>query len=269
MHKNEEYGSQAELVVIKLGLLDSIASVKIADAFFELELNFHRGNHLETHQCLKQHLGTNESTGMFYQLLSDNGNGSLQKIFKFTPLSYIRDWVKTSNHALHLITGVKITAQLIAFSWDLLKDVYFLIIYNQFFPISRSPFESFGFQTFFILLLSIIIPNVLNIFTLIVESSHTLPVKGKLLLVLLVFVSPSVIGYAIIKIQMAKEKLTRTISNFKIDENSEILTERLSRLQQKINQLGSLVIRLRTSEAIFESSIQAIILLIAISINFR
>ena len=257
------------MVVIKLGLLDSIASVKIADAFFELELNFHRGNHLETHQCLKHHLGTNEHTGMFYQLLSENGDGIMQKMFKLTPLSYICDWVKTSNFALLLITSVKISAQIIAFSWDLLKDVYFLIIYNQFFPISRNSFESFGFQTFFILLLSIIIPNVLNIITLMVESSDSLPAKGKLLLVLFVFVSPSVIGYAIHKIQTVKAKLKRAISSFKFDENPEILTDWLSRLQQKINQLGSLVIHLRTNEAIFESSIQAIVLLIAIGINFR
>jgi len=246
-------------------------SVEIAKLFYKLELNFHRGNHVDTNACLKQQLGTNENTCNFFHLLKVNRckNGIAVKIFNIKIIKYMFGIVKNSNLFFLIKTSFKIIAQLILYSWDLIKDVYFLIIYAQFFPILRNPFESFGFQMFFILLLSILIPNVLNIATIIVGNSEHLPSKGKLILVLFPFVSQSAIGYAINKMQMVIEKLRRQYSNLKIEKNCNILIDYHITLQHEAYKLSKLLLKLRTNEGIFESSVQAIILIFAIAINLR
>ena len=45
--------------------IDVMKSIDIAETFYHHELNFHRGNHLETHKCLKQNLGTMKTQTAF------------------------------------------------------------------------------------------------------------------------------------------------------------------------------------------------------------
>ena len=212
--------------------IDVMKSIDIAETFYHHELNFHRGNHLETHKCLKQNLGTNENTNSFYQLLSksQSRHWTIRKTLKNSKFNYIFEFWENSILVLFLQTAFKITVQLIVYSWDLMKDIYFLILYNQFFPISRNAFDSFGFQTFFILLLSILIPNVLNFLIILSENSLTLSGKEKLVLILSVFVSQSVIGFAINKIHMLKEKLQMKLH---VNAHSAVYSNSNSRTDNK------------------------------------
>ncbi len=152
---------------------------------------------------------------------------------------------------------LKIALHLGVYSWDLIKDVYFLVAYTKFFPISMNPFNSFSFQIFLILLLSILVPVLLNIVVILTEKTAKLTQKGKLILGTFSLVSQPVISYAKGRLQMQKEKKTGD------------WTKPISKLDENLHYLDKLLARLRTNEGIFESSIQSLVLLIAIALTLR
>jgi len=250
---------------------DTYEAMETAKIIFELELQFHEGHEKETHQCLKQHIGTNENMQAFYSLITSSENfGRLKKkILHHGFVETILAFYKSSNFALNCQNILKIILQLILYSWDLIKDVYFLIVYAQFFPVSRNDFDTFGFQIFFILLLSILVPIALNLFVLLLESPAHLTLKGKIFLVSFSFVSQPAIGYVINRIKFAKEKILKRYRKLSLHEHSENLVETISKLEQQSQRLAKLKSKLRLNEGIFESSIQALILLLVIAIHFR
>jgi len=250
---------------------DANEATETAKMIFKLELQRHKGDEKETHQCLKHHLGTNENTQAFYSLLSTSQyfEWLKKKIMHQKLFERILTFYKSSEFALNCQNILRIILQLILYSWDLIKDVYFLIVYTQFFPVSRNDFNTFGFQIFFLLLLSILVPIVLNLFVLLLESPAHLTLKGKLILVSFSYVSQPAIGYAINRIQLTKGKILKRYRKWSLHEHSENLVETISKLEQQSQQLAKLQSKLRLNEGIFESSIQAIILLIVITIHFR
>ena len=250
---------------------DAKEAMKAARIIFNLELHFHKGNKKETHQCLKQHLGTNENTQAFYSLLSTKEYfGWLKKkIMQITFFERLLAFYQNSDFVLKCKNMVKIILHLILYSWDLIKDIYFLIVYAGFFPVSRNDFNTFGFQIFFILMLSILVPIVLNLFVLLLESPAHLTLKGKLILVSFSVVSQSAIGYVIGRVRISKEKILKHYGKWSLHEHSEKLVETISRLEHQSQRLAKLQSKLRSNEGIFESSIQALILLTAIAIHFR
>jgi hypothetical protein len=152
---------------------------------------------------------------------------------------------------------LKIAIQLVFYSWDLIKDIYFLVAYTKFFPISRNPFNSFSFQIFLILLLSILVPVLLNIMVILTEKTAKLTHKGKIILGTFSMLSQPIIAYAKGRLQMLKEK------------RPGYWTKPISSLDENLHYLDKLLARLRTNEGIFESSIQAVVLLIAIAFTLR
>jgi hypothetical protein len=229
------------------GIDNSLAATETAKLLFQLELNYHKGDAKLTHECIKNQLGTNEKSEEFYALVEPS---TLIELLQ----NYInRKWSFANKTFFSLIKNIlKIVIHLILYSWDFIKDVYFLIAYTKVFPVSRNPFNSFGFQIFLVLLMSIIIPNALN---LIVILTTKLSLKVKLILGSLSMLSQPIIAYSQNRLQIQRERET----------NKNTLEE----MAESISKLDKLQSRLRTNESIFESSIQAIVLLIAIALNFR
>jgi hypothetical protein len=100
--------------------------------------------------------------------------------------------------------------------------------------------------------MSILIPYALN---LIVILTAKLSLKGKVILGSCSMLSQPIIAYTHNRLQIQRERET----------NKNTLEE----MAESISKLDKLQSRLRTNESIFESSIQAIVLLIAIALNFR
>jgi len=188
---------------------------------------------------------------------------------KLKVLKYITNNSKRSLVIPTFKTVFTIFLQIIVYSWDLIKDIYFLVVYAQFFPISRNSFTSFGFQTFLILLLSILIPNLINIIVLLTEKTSSMNMNEKIFLTLFVFVSQSMIGYAINRIHLMKEKLHRLYSNHNFDDLKTIAADQWKKLEDDISKLLIIQSRLRLTEGTFESSIQATVLILVIAIDFR
>jgi hypothetical protein len=193
-------------------------------------------------------VGTNEKSEEFYAALKTK-----KSFLKLLKHKINRKWSFVNRTNVSLFKNIlKIVIHLFVYSWDFIKDVYFLIAYTKFFPVSRNPVNSFGFQIFLVLLMSIIIPNVLN---LIIILTAKLSLKGKVILGSLSMLSQPIIAYCQNRLQIQRERET----------NKNTLEE----MAKSISKLDKLQSRLRTNESIFESSIQAIVLLIAIALNFR
>ncbi len=226
---------------------NTLAASETAKLLFQLELNYHKGDAKLTHECIKNQLGTNEKSAEFYAALEPRTLIDLLQ-------DYInRKWSFTNKIFFSFVKNfLKIVIHLILYSWDFIKDVYFLIAYTKFFPVSRNPFSSFGFQIFLVLLMSITIPNALN---LIVILTSKLSLKGKVILGSLSMLSQPIVAYCLNRLQIQRERET----------NKNTLEE----MAESICKLDKLQSRLRTNESIFESSIQAIVLLIAIALNSR
>jgi hypothetical protein len=226
---------------------NTLAASETAKLLFQLELSYHKGDARLTHECIKNQLGTNEKSAEFYAALQ--ANAVLEMLKDKTNRKYILGHKKIFSLFKNIL---KIVIHLILYSWDFIKDVYFLITYTKFFPVSRNPFSSFGFQIFLVLLMSLIIPNALN---LIVILTAKLSLKGKVILGSFSMLSQPIIAYSQNRLQIQRERET----------NKNTLEE----MAESISKLDKLQSRLRTNESIFESSIQAIVLLIAIALNFR
>jgi hypothetical protein len=224
---------------------NTLAASETAKLLFQIELNYHKGDAKLTHECIKNQLGTNEKSAEFYAALKANVFTLKDKINR----KYI--WGHKTIFSL-LKNILKIVIHLCAYSWDFVKDVYFLIAYTKFFPVSRNPFNSFGFQIFLVLIMSIVVPYFLN---LIVILSAKLSLKGKVILGSFSMLSQPIIAYCQNRLQIQRERET----------NKNTLEE----MTESISKLDKLQSQLRTNESIFESSIQAIVLLIAIALNFR
>ena len=230
------------------GIDNTLAASETAKLLFQLELNYHKGDARQTHECIKNQLGTNEKAAEFYAALKTKK--SFLKLLK----DKINRKLSFANRAyVSLFKNIlKIVIHLFVYSWDFIKDVYFLIAYTKFFPVSRNPFSTFGFQIFLVLLMSIIIPYALN---LIVILTAKLSLKGKLILGSFSMLSQPIIAYTNNRLQIQREKETNKHT--------------LEGMAESISKLDKLQSGLRTNESIFESSIQAIVLLIAIALNFR
>jgi hypothetical protein len=224
-----------------------MTATETAKLLFQLELSYHKGVAKQTHECIKNQLGTNENSEEFYAALQAN------EFLEMLKDKINRKWSFANRTYVSLFKNIlKIVAHLILYSWDFIKDVYFIIAYTKFFPVSRNPFISFGFQIFLVLLMSILIPYALN---LIVILTAKLSRKGKLILGSFSMLSQPIIAYSHNRLQIQRER-----------EANKNISEEMAKSISKLDKLQS---RLRTNENIFESSIQAIVLLIAIALNFR
>ena len=247
-----------------------------AKCIFNLELDFHGRNVGEAHACLKKQFGTNSSSQLFYQSLW------VRKPIQFSKLIFLK---KMLNHykqmaafqiAKFIFTSI---LHIIAYSWDLVKDLYFLAYYSHFGQISITNFGSFDSQVLIVLIISVTLPNVLNVLVLLRENLSAVPSKVRRFLMLVVFVSVSVTSYALNKIQYLngrKQKLSEeqypsaASRRDLLNSQSKRLTSKCqSRLQQKECQLRSLHAKLKINEGIFESSIQAIVLMITVAVSLR
>ena len=255
---------------------DVVQASGAAKTILNAELNFHGRNIGEVHSCLKKHLGTNSAYWLFNKCLRDR-----KPILEFAKLRFLHELMDNFKLTTTFSFGKFIfnsLIQIIVYSWDLVKDLYFLAYYSHFGQISISNFGSFDSQVLIVLIISITLPNLLNVVVLLKENLSTVPCKVRRLLVLIVFLSVSVTNYALNKIQYIKgrnqkslEKLTSSAKGrHSGDSQRESVPLTLeSKFQNQECQLTSLLAKLKINEGIFESSIQAIVLMITVAVSLR
>jgi hypothetical protein len=136
----------------------------------KIEREIHRGNMKNFHVCIKDILGTNHNTEMFYSL---NEELSLKEKLK----AYVRTFkhagtwtdfytnTEASVWINHCVLGI---FRIVLYYIDLIKDIFFVIVYVQYVPISTVHFFSFNNIIFVLLCIIIIVPLFANFVLLLV-----------------------------------------------------------------------------------------------------
>ena len=156
--------------------------------------------------------------------------------------------------------------QNVVYSWDLVKDIYLLSVYFLF--VDLSNFYYFDSQVVVILLMSICIPNLLNIILLLTEKIDSVPPIVRGVLIPIVFLSVAVTNYALNKIQFVKES-RQWLWKEPQSTNEREKFESYSMLKNQESQLTVLNAKLKITEGIFESSIQALVLMVTVATSLR
>ena len=217
---------------------------------------------VEVHTCLKIHLGTNSTTRLFYECLRSRPTKTY-----FPKFVFVREVINNCKQTVAFATTKFIITsiiQIIVYCWDLVKDLYFLAYFYHFGQV--SDFGSFDSQVLVVLILSIVLPNMLNVAVLLTDDLALVPRKVKILLAFIVYLSVSVTSFVLNKIQYMRGKpqkpnVKQAASNGRVSIESKSILEEC--------QLRSLHAKLKLTEGIFESSIQSIVLMITVAMSLR
>ena len=245
---------------------DSIAASEVARAIFKAEMVVHQRNVCEVHVCLKENMGTNRYSQLFLGYLRVKKHQI--EVTKIQWLQKLYDRLKilfASPTMKFIITSL---VQIIIYSWDLVKDLYFLAFYIYFGQISILNLDSFDSQVLVVLIMSLVLPNLLNVVVLLTGNLASVPSRVRRLLVPIVFLSVSVTSYALNKIQYIKRKQQRQSLELSSSGKRDYVQSQ-STLEQHECLLMSLHAKLKINEGIFESSIQAIILMVTVAVSCR
>ena len=239
MHKTNSYDEKLEEVLTaKLRHRSSIAKI-----ILKLEFIFHREDWAQTILCLKNNFGTNKNTQLLISSLK-SGSGSIPKMdfSKIIKIFQSKKMIKSK----YLTSLCRFTATLfkIVFHYlDLIKDMFLLILISTILDFSNS-FATFGIQIWFLVLLSIALPQFILLCTLFWFMIHKqLETKTGLLLSSLSVLIPAIGLYLC-------QKSDRNL-HIKFKTNSSLLWLKLYSIFKMI-------------ESTFENSIQILILLFVI-----
>jgi hypothetical protein len=190
-----------------------------AQMIYDLENQFHKGNIVEMDICLKNQLGTNETSKQFYGLVKPQGFFSKIIPKQVTSKIHKLNNLIKSRTALRLGFLLNVTLRTIVYYLDLVKDVFLIVSISSFVPFSNTKFESFEIQVVFMLCLSIILAILSNTFLILFDNSILIlqSCKVRLVFALISVVSPSVSQYIIQRLNFQQKILN---NNFIENPNS-------------------------------------------------
>ena len=255
-HKKTNYH---DIIASLINCYDSSNKLEMSKTIFVTEAYIHRGNISEIYACLKK-LGTNSNTQFFFQCLINR---------RFIYQDQLEQLKSTTLFAIAKFIFISVI-QIIIYSWDVVKDLYFLAFYCSFGQISEKQFSSFDSQVFLVLIVSILLPNLLNIVVLLLDNQGIVLVRVRKCLVLMVFLSVSVTSYVLNKTRYMMERLKGiTVESLASSVERKQTSDSQLRLAQHEYLLMSLNAKLKTNEGVYESTIQAVILMVTVAVRLR
>jgi len=268
-HDQENFYSLNFNIVIDFLLITK--NVEFVKVYYKFEMKYHDENELNLYKCVKFHLGTSKKTFWFLKLgkmlQSEKTKihnvksqllrfGPIKKLLKVKNIKSVS--VTTQNY---LLTGI----QIVFYFTDLIKDLFLIITIARFVPFSLSSLDSFGFQIFFLLLLSIILPECINAVTML--TSNDLSVCKNSAKIYLACLPPilSALSLYISSRYKSKKDLMYQKKDKNLDDflsNFQTLRKRLMYLEEKENYWHDISVRMRRNENVFEHTLQVIVLII-------
>jgi hypothetical protein len=255
---------------------------EIAKAYYQLEMKYHEENELDFYKCVKLHLGTNKKAFWFLnqkksQSEERNAQNIKSKLQHFGPVKKIlklknMNFVSVTIHNF-LLTGAKI----VLYFTDLFKDLFLIITIARFVPLTLTSLDSFAFQVFLLLLLSMIVPECINVVT--VLSTNDRPMcntclSSKIFLSCMPPILPALSLYICSRYKSKMEflcqreelKVKNVDDDFFVDYQT--LRKKLSNLEEKETYWCDISVRMRRNENVFEHTLQAIVLVIFTALIF-
>jgi len=270
LHSSVDLSSSMKSILLLLETLDETEQRDACLLFDKIERTVHRGDKLTSLKCLKENVGTNTITMKYFENLEPLGlmNRVKQKVlparFNKGKTSKTSATVKIMARGFFLIMG---------YYSDFVKDIVFLIILSKFVPWNSTPISSFAFQINFALLISLLLPQLLNILVIIENKDLNLSQTFKILLCCFSPVAPAV---AVVK--MLQEENQVVVSRFKyLDHFLPGKTGELSfqqhaaellEAQHSAERWKSLYVLFKRNDINFENLIQVVVLILLVALRF-
>jgi hypothetical protein len=239
-----------------------------AKTFYKLECKYHSGCKESIYTCIKRNFGTNEHTMNLLSLIEKDPAKS--NFFKKLFAKLISIFLKTP-HVKGVVFILLVCSKLFAYYTDMYKDIYILVDFSKLVPIDSLKWNSFGVQVFNVLIVSLTLPLILNLFAL-AHCKKYFQIQSKLINFGILFFSPmvpAVIVYYISKLNYVSKQIKTLHKKQKTLTTTDISTsiETLSKNNNLMDQGSRLLTELRSNENATEHFIQSLVLIIIIAVK--
>jgi len=270
LHSSVDLSSSLKSIFMLLQTLDENEQREACILVDKLERTVHRGNKLAIQNCLKGNVGTNTVTMKYFDNLEPLGLMHTIKQ-KLLPARFNKG--KTSKISMTLKIIARGFFLIMGYYSDFVKDIVFLVILSHFVPWTTTPIFSFAFQVNFLLLISLILPQLLNILVIIKDKDLDLSPTFKIMLCCFCPVAPAV---AVVK--MLQEENNVTLSRFKFlnhflpgrtgKHTYQQHAAKLLQAQHSAEKWKNIYALFKRNEINFENFIQVLVLILLVALRF-
>jgi hypothetical protein len=267
-HRKQNYANACIILSYSLMLMEEEKAQERAKAFYKLESKYHSDCKESVYTCIKRNFGTNKNTKHLLSLIEKEPVRSnflkklLYKIF-FNCLE--TPFVKYVCFILLLCV------KLFAYYTDMYKDIYILVKFSNFLPTGGLKWNSYGYQVFIVLIVSVTLPMILNLFAL-TGGQKCFKFQSKIIKFGILLCSPMVPAIAVYFISKLSHISQQTIrfhqnnnKKKKIEYSQPIKT--LFRNDYSIHQSSSFLVGLRSNENATEHFIQSIVSIVLVAVK--
>ncbi len=268
-HNTEQHSHDCLILLYALSLMNEEKAQHLAKLFYSLECKYHNGDIEKVHVCIQRNFATNEKTKHLFKLIRQPPMKS-QYFKKFIPKTII--YLLGTQFVANVTFLLLVSAKIFAYYADMYKDIYIIIDYSKYFPAGSLIFNSFGFQVFIILIVSVTLSLVVNLFTLYHASAcqHLQSKTIKFGFLIVTPIVPAVAVYVSNKLKFASERIKKLNQNnekVKSASASQSLIT-LSKNDELLLQSSNILADLRSNENSTEHYIQSLTLFILVTLKF-
>jgi hypothetical protein len=268
-HTTEHYIQECVILLYTLRIAKGGKAQAIAKLFYNLECKYHHGKNEDIIICIRRNFGTNENTKLLFALISQPPLKS-QFLGKWIPKE-ISNVLKTKYIAT-ICFLLLVSPKLFVYYTDVYKDIYVIVKYSKLLPVDNENLNSFGFQVFVILIASVTLPVIVNLFTL--QQANKWPYQLSRIIhfgvLILSPVVPALAVYVSSKLHFVSQRIKTFHQNNKNlkTKNSEVSIKTLLQNDHLMQQSSTILSDLRSNENSTEHFIQSLVLILLIALKF-
>jgi hypothetical protein len=245
---------------------DSSKAIIWASNIVKLESEIHRGDQREVLLCIKESIQSYKNAKAFFSFNKGETGNIFLKVWK-SAKKVLKDCHPLVNKIINISRGLYLT---ITYLIDFVKDIYFIILLFQFLP-SVFDFSAFSVQVPILMIISIAIPAILNLFAILTSSNQKSRIVTPLYLMNFVTIPlfAAVSVYIAARLCYLVNKLTLNLKSkcHQLQQTSKDM-KMLKRLKSSSRHWRQMAAQLKVNENGTEHIMQAVILLIIVAIKF-
>ncbi len=267
-HCNLDY---SKMITIFLLNIDNKIKKNIANIFYKVELQCHKGKMQDTVKCIKRIIGTNRLAQLIFEKSNSSYLSSVtQSLNNFFLLKILRNTFSAKIFCIYIKHTFIAILKIFFYYADLIKDIIFIVIPANVLLSSLTTFNSFGTQIFYLMWISILLPWIVN-FCLLLALNPFQCYKSRIVRVLFAILSPFAPGISISivsRYRMKQEIIS--LNNRKNLSYTDIheLSQKFENFETQINGWSKLVAILKLNEVTFENLIQSTLLIVVILLKY-
>ncbi len=268
-HSTEKYAHNCITLSHTLQLMNAAKAQNIAKAFYNLECKYHQGNIESVHICIQSNFAANDNTKLLFKLMRQPQTKTqfLEKLI----LKAVLNILKTKFFATACFL-LLVSSKLFTYYADVYKDINVIVEFSKLLPVGNLAWNSFGFQVFILLIVSVTLPFFVNLFTL-HQAKEWSNLQSRFIHFAILVLSPVVPAltiYVSSKLNFVSEsiKTFHQNKNKLKNENPSQPIRTLLKNDYWMRQTITLLSDLRSNENATEHFIQSLVLIMLIALKF-